>query len=63
MRTSGPLKGVAQPLRFDGERPGQRLAPPLCGEHTAEILREAGCSDEQIAAMLVRGIASQQAGA
>jgi crotonobetainyl-CoA:carnitine CoA-transferase CaiB-like acyl-CoA transferase len=57
----GPLKGVAQPLRFDGERPGQRLAPPLCGEHTAEILREAGCSDEQIAAMLARGAASQQA--
>lgn len=55
----GPLKGVAQPLRFDGERPGQRLAPPLCGEHTAEILREAGCSAEQIDAMLAKGVASR----
>ena len=57
----GALKGVAQPLRFDGERPGQRLAPPLCGEHTEEILREVGCSDAEIDAILARGEASRQA--
>lgn len=57
----GALKGVAQPLRFDGARPPQRRAPPLCGEHTEEILREAGCSDEEIAAMLAKGAASRQA--
>ena len=30
------------PLTLDGERPGVRLQPPRLGEHTAELLREAG---------------------
>jgi len=56
----GPLKGVAQPLRFDGERCPQRLAPPLVGEHTAEVLREIGWSESDIQALLARGLAQQQ---
>ncbi|SCK43486.1 Crotonobetainyl-CoA:carnitine CoA-transferase CaiB [Variovorax sp. HW608] len=57
----GALKGVAQPLRFDGERLGQRQEPPRCGEHTVEVLREAGCSDDAISALLEQGVAAQAA--
>lgn len=56
----GPLKGVAQPLRFDGERCTQRLEPPMCGEHTQEILRETGCTDKQIALLIEKGVVNRQ---
>lgn len=45
----GAVNGVAQPVRFDGQRATQRLAPPLHGEHTVAILREAGLDDATIA--------------
>lgn len=45
----GTVNGVAQPVRFDGVRAPQRLAPPLHGEHTVAILREAGLDDGAIA--------------
>ena len=54
----GPMKGVAQPLRFDGERCAQRLAPPLCGEHSVQILQELGYSSTQINALLGEGVIS-----
>ncbi len=52
----GRLHGVAQPLRFDGQRPPLRRAPPRHGEHGREILREAGFSDEEIARMADAGV-------
>jgi crotonobetainyl-CoA:carnitine CoA-transferase CaiB-like acyl-CoA transferase len=48
----GKLQGVAQPLRFDGERSKMRRPPPMHGEHSAEILKELGYSDEDIKALL-----------
>jgi len=44
----GKLQGVAQPLRFDGERSQMRRPPPMHGEHSHEILKELGFSDEDI---------------
>lgn len=38
----GPLDGVAQPVRLDGERMPLRRPPPLLGEHTEEVLGELG---------------------
>ncbi|QKV51697.1 CaiB/BaiF CoA transferase family protein [Comamonas antarctica] len=39
------------PFTLDGARPGVRLQPPQAGEHTAQLLREAGYSDAEIAAL------------
>ena len=48
----GKLQGIAQPLRFDGERTQLRRPPPLHGEHSREILAELGYSQEEINALL-----------
>ena len=44
------------PLTLGGERPGVRLQPPRLGEHTHELLREAGYSESQIKSMQSGGI-------
>ena len=37
---TGPMHLVASPLRLSGTPPEYRLAPPLLGEHTNEILKD-----------------------
>ena len=50
------LKGVAMPLRVDGQRPALRSVPPALGEHSRAILRELGFDDAMIAQWLAQGI-------
>jgi crotonobetainyl-CoA:carnitine CoA-transferase CaiB-like acyl-CoA transferase len=46
----------ALPLSLDGERALHPSAPPAVGEHTAEVLREAGYSDDEITALAAAAV-------
>ncbi|MFA7665993.1 MAG: CaiB/BaiF CoA-transferase family protein, partial [Burkholderiaceae bacterium] len=49
----GPLPQVRSPMRFSDSPVRYRKAPPLIGEHTAEVLREQlGYTNEQIEALV-----------
>jgi crotonobetainyl-CoA:carnitine CoA-transferase CaiB-like acyl-CoA transferase len=52
--TAGPLDLVASPIW--GATRANASAPPLLGQHTVEVLRELGRSDEEIAALVERGV-------
>ncbi|MBN9349941.1 MAG: CoA transferase [Chitinophagaceae bacterium] len=49
---AGEIRLVNHPLRFDGKAPGQRLPQPAIGEHSVEILKHLGYSNEKIEEML-----------
>ena len=46
------------PICFDDEAPGLRRQPPAAGEHTDEVLRALGYTQEQIAALRTGGAVS-----
>jgi crotonobetainyl-CoA:carnitine CoA-transferase CaiB-like acyl-CoA transferase len=46
----------ALPLSLGGERALHPSAPPAVGEHTAEVLREAGYSDDEITALAAAAV-------
>jgi crotonobetainyl-CoA:carnitine CoA-transferase CaiB-like acyl-CoA transferase len=45
---AGDVTVVGSPFRFDGTRPRVHDAPPLLGQHTAEVLEALGLSPDQI---------------
>jgi formyl-CoA transferase len=46
----------ASPAQFDGRPVGELKASPTHGEHTDDVMRELGLTDEQITALKSRGI-------
>jgi crotonobetainyl-CoA:carnitine CoA-transferase CaiB-like acyl-CoA transferase len=56
----GTFKTVASPLRAAGERPELRSLPPGLGEHTKEILTEAGFGLKDIENLAARGALGAQ---
>jgi crotonobetainyl-CoA:carnitine CoA-transferase CaiB-like acyl-CoA transferase len=58
--TEGKLKMPMSPTRWDGARPGEHQVPaPMLGQHSREVLREAGLSDAQIDVMFADGSSAQ----
>jgi crotonobetainyl-CoA:carnitine CoA-transferase CaiB-like acyl-CoA transferase len=52
----GALTTLGPAFSVDGERPAYASPPPALGEHSAEVLREAGYGEEEISAMAAEGI-------
>ncbi len=51
------VETIASPIHLDGEQKRAPSAAPAPGQHTEEILKQAGYSDEQISDLISRGIA------
>ncbi len=55
-RILGSAPQLAEPVRINGHNPMANIPPPELGEHTLDVLREAGYSDEEIKALLRDGV-------
>jgi len=55
----GKIKTVRTPLMISGELPETRIQTPQLGEHTSQVLRELGYSEEKIQHLIEKGIAVQ----
>jgi crotonobetainyl-CoA:carnitine CoA-transferase CaiB-like acyl-CoA transferase len=53
--SEGRLRMMAPPTTWSGTPTGPLRPAPRLGEHSAEVLREAGYSDEEIAALAAGG--------
>lgn len=49
--SEGAITQMRPPMRFSGTPASIRCLAPALGEHTADVLREAGCSEAEIAAV------------
>ena len=55
--TEGKIRTLAVPSEWSESKPEYRRHAPRLGEHTREVLREAGLSDQQIDSLLQSGAA------
>lgn len=58
--TLGKIDVTGVPIRFYGTPASVRKHPPLLGEHTQELLKEVGYSDEEIGQLIGKGLAADQ---
>nr|WP_281268358.1 CoA transferase [Arenicella xantha] len=56
--TEGSIRMTGSPFGFSKTPASLRYAPPHLGEHTGEVLRQAGLSDVDIDAMITAGVAT-----
>jgi crotonobetainyl-CoA:carnitine CoA-transferase CaiB-like acyl-CoA transferase len=54
--TAGTLATVDPPFAFASATPRRPAAPPLLGQHTAEVLGELGVSEDRLVALERRGV-------
>jgi crotonobetainyl-CoA:carnitine CoA-transferase CaiB-like acyl-CoA transferase len=59
LQTVDDQRYLRQPLVVDGSSPGPRTAVPSLGEHTEEVLREAGVADDTVAMVLAASLTGQ----
>jgi crotonobetainyl-CoA:carnitine CoA-transferase CaiB-like acyl-CoA transferase len=59
---AGTIRLLAHPVRYDGAAPAVRQLPPRLGEHTREVLAEAGYSGDEIERLIVDGAAFARRG-
>ena len=54
----GTLRGLGSPLRLERTPVRHRRAGPRLGEHSADVLRELGCTDAEVARLEREGVIS-----
>ena len=54
--SEGLLHAPRTPTSWSDSQPGARRPAPRLGEHSAEVLREAGYTDAEIAELARRGV-------
>lgn len=54
---AGAVRLMAHPVRYDGQAPALRRMPPALGQHTREVLAEAGYSAGEIEQLIAEGVA------
>jgi crotonobetainyl-CoA:carnitine CoA-transferase CaiB-like acyl-CoA transferase len=55
----GVIRGLGSPLRLERTPVRHRRGGPLLGEHTAEVLREVGCTNDEIARLERDGVVAR----
>ena len=53
--TAGTVRSLGSPLRLERTPVRAERAGPLLGEHSAGVLRELGCGDEDIRRLVAEG--------
>jgi succinate--hydroxymethylglutarate CoA-transferase len=54
--TCGPIKLVNTPVKFSESTPGIRSAPPTLGQHSIEVLKSLGYSEQQVEEFKTSGV-------
>ena len=52
----GQISLPAMPISIDGARPGLTINPPEIGEHSEDVLRSLGLSEDEIARLIENGL-------